>query len=908
MPIFKITRLINGRDIYIGYKDDAPIAKLKELQIAVPEPTKSDQKEGLGLGNAVALGFNQEGILMLCRRKKNSDKNGLELVLPAGKVEIIDLHLPKIREFQEAALSYIKEKGQALSHEVLEKGLNDIAQQYSAQSTDYFSLEAKQVAQKTSLNDLSFSPHDRVPLDPISLVSMRNGAQREFEEETGISLSDISGFYIDRACCESKIKNENEFKSVSIREKDLNFRTVHYAFYDPQLKEKMGQIQKKSNEEIGEPRFYSFADILKNCTVDESGRLSICLGGIFVRAGSDLAILRTLAEEAIREELIAKTRVDNEAKSAIAKRYIEQPSSSYVAALDLKMDKELSPINQQKNVYVCDVDYDGCLLNQQCYRGRYYVIFGSVVTQNKVLINDIIESSSTANDFIMFSGSNRQSICTDKDCADRDYSGSSIPRFLEFYAAVSNKLKSSSKKFDTYLLTDTFSNDEEGTAFRKMQADLKEEKILEVGDSISRQDYQKPYIDASEGFNHRSTVYDYSKVINIYAKVHRVASQNPHSNIIFDFYDDKEDILAALKIFYETCPQLIPANVTLRLKEYNGTQNEISYEDIEIVGKGEIDYNYHENIKTIVMKTKERKPSALFDTDDKISKQDIFEAVDLVTQIEINASGAHLDKDFPKDEEDEFKPGFNIEDFLKNRKTQEPDKKSVQKNAFNQELNHLEHKNHLLKYRGLFNIFNDQKIHDDDIPVMTQLMRLVKNIIEKPFGKDFVDFNKKLTEISEKEEYKKLHIELLKRKNVIQELRALNISLKELEIIISEKNDPSWKIFYDKFFGNLMKTVLDDIGLSWDDAFIRHYRPWVDEINQKIQVVSQPREVDEQGLVTVLQPLSGPKLSDVLKEKNKPLAPFLDELQQKNSKRKDNEKNEEADQDRVIKRPKLTQA
>jgi hypothetical protein len=76
--------------------------------------------------------------------------------------------------------------------------------------------------------------------------------------------------------------------------------------------------------------------------------------------------------------------------------------------------------------------------------------------------------------------------------------------------------------------------------------------------------------------------------------MHKVASENPDSEIVFDFYDDTKEILANLQDFFEKNPDLMPKKLILRLHFYNGGKIQ---DQTPIHGTGEIDNNYQNNIK-----------------------------------------------------------------------------------------------------------------------------------------------------------------------------------------------------------------------------------------------------------------------------------------------------------------------
>jgi len=76
--------------------------------------------------------------------------------------------------------------------------------------------------------------------------------------------------------------------------------------------------------------------------------------------------------------------------------------------------------------------------------------------------------------------------------------------------------------------------------------------------------------------------------------MHKVANENPGERIIFDFYDDQENILRALQSFFEIHNESIPIGMTLRLNQY-ALQNLTLKTMID--GSGMIDRNYRNTIR-----------------------------------------------------------------------------------------------------------------------------------------------------------------------------------------------------------------------------------------------------------------------------------------------------------------------
>ena len=76
--------------------------------------------------------------------------------------------------------------------------------------------------------------------------------------------------------------------------------------------------------------------------------------------------------------------------------------------------------------------------------------------------------------------------------------------------------------------------------------------------------------------------------------MHLIAAQHTKDTIVFDFYDDKPNILAPLLSFFKENPDMIPSNVVLNLKEYAGEEI-TAYSSIR--GIGAVDKNFGNTIK-----------------------------------------------------------------------------------------------------------------------------------------------------------------------------------------------------------------------------------------------------------------------------------------------------------------------
>ena len=215
-----------------------------------------------------------------------------------------------------------------------------------------------------------------------------------------------------------------------------------------------------------------------------------------------------------------------------------------------------------------------------------------IVLRNAPLRKMIQEENETrqAYETITFIGSNRQSIDVDRHYPVSDAKilfphdmhlqheyiakASCYPAIRVFAESLATTQCPS--YFDPLLLPDIFHNLAVGETFR-----------LALQDPIRRK------------LHHPDAIIDRSKVILIYAQIHKVASDHPNDVILFDFFDDQDEmVLDKLVLFYGMNHDLLPSNVLLRLNHY--VNGQLSTDDFAIIrGSGSIDNNYRETVQKI---------------------------------------------------------------------------------------------------------------------------------------------------------------------------------------------------------------------------------------------------------------------------------------------------------------------
>ncbi|MFA6303814.1 MAG: hypothetical protein WC627_11890 [Legionella sp.] len=214
-------------------------------------------------------------------------------------------------------------------------------------------------------------------------------------------------------------------------------------------------------------------------------------------------------------------------------------------------------------VRVLSFDFDGCLFNQAYIESSDK----DVLLHNRAFLAAIKCDNVLYRKKIVCLGSNRQSFALDllNYYAQYRYKGSCYPALRKIAVDLDAEL-------DSFLIADIFGNLEAGVSF-----------------SLG--------VQADPNDKHADCKFDMTKASILYAQMHKLAYENPKEPIVFEFFDDKGEILGSLEFFYNKYPQLIPENVRLRLNHYAG--KDLS-KKVEIPGIGFIDSNYRQTVKDMV--------------------------------------------------------------------------------------------------------------------------------------------------------------------------------------------------------------------------------------------------------------------------------------------------------------------
>ncbi|WP_392536874.1 hypothetical protein [Legionella sp. 227] len=224
-------------------------------------------------------------------------------------------------------------------------------------------------------------------------------------------------------------------------------------------------------------------------------------------------------------------------------------------------------------IRVLSFDFDGCLFNM-AYINAPYTNFDkhltdAVLVHNETFLEQLRHENERFSQVIAMIGSNRQSF--EIDTANMGFLQSFKGSCCSAIQTVCNYL---GVDFNPLLLADLYNSLEPGTAYQLIMDEIKSGKWIDGG-----------------ALEHEDCPMDQSKVALIFAQMQEAASKNPDEKIIFDFYDDRHDILARLQEFYSTHPHMIPKNVLLRLNHYEGAEPTL---EAELVGDGILCNDYPE--------------------------------------------------------------------------------------------------------------------------------------------------------------------------------------------------------------------------------------------------------------------------------------------------------------------------
>ncbi|CDZ76502.1 hypothetical protein BN59_00772 [Legionella massiliensis] len=213
-------------------------------------------------------------------------------------------------------------------------------------------------------------------------------------------------------------------------------------------------------------------------------------------------------------------------------------------------------------VRVLSFDFDGCLFHTSYTDSPDR----DVIAHNREFFDAIKAEKAKYSQVYTLIGSNRQSTLI-------DFYNRAKGSCFTAIQAISDYLGST---LDTFLMADIFGDLPDGESFRRATND------------------------AAAELDHADWVFDKTKVTIIYAQLHRIAAKHPGEELVFDFYDDKKDILGAVTKFFRTNPHLLPPNTTLQTHHYEG--GEARRYSVVKSPEGQtniIDKNYRQTVKDL---------------------------------------------------------------------------------------------------------------------------------------------------------------------------------------------------------------------------------------------------------------------------------------------------------------------
>lgn len=298
----------------------------------------------------------------------------------------------------------------------------------------------------------------------------------------------------------------------------------------------------------------------------------------------------------------------------------------------MRAEENVAVDAKRKRIDVYSFDYDRC-----------FISYGDIVQANSAYLKEIVKTYcefplERPNSIKILIGSNRQHPHTDLEAIKQyltdfqppipTYSCyTDIPKIAEHLAEALKALSIDPVTFDPFLLPDLFYGLSAGETHKEaltLYGDHLAKKIPELSAARNSGDGKKAVEialdmqqkmkdahkkikqdmhDQLEKFK-KIPYQDESKLILLYAQMHKIASENPDAIIHFHFLDDLEEknskssILPNLRDFFRKHSGLISGNVVLHLHHYEC--NHYKKEIAVIEGQGDIDYNYRENTQKMV--------------------------------------------------------------------------------------------------------------------------------------------------------------------------------------------------------------------------------------------------------------------------------------------------------------------
>ena len=221
------------------------------------------------------------------------------------------------------------------------------------------------------------------------------------------------------------------------------------------------------------------------------------------------------------------------------------------------------PLLDAHRIIAFSLDADGCLFNEK------YMLYDKVIAGNTALLSHMIRQAEYIKQLIILVGSNRQSHHLDQFNSTENKTMSCFLAVEKITSCLSTKLSHQNVGLDRFLMADIYHDLEAGTAFTQA-------------------------IDPCHLGPHSDAVFDRSKITLLYAQIHKLANDHKGKRIIYNFYDDKYELLSGLNNFFQDHLEWIPINVKVHLHYYIGDE---PYLLVEISGTGALDRRYRDHVK-----------------------------------------------------------------------------------------------------------------------------------------------------------------------------------------------------------------------------------------------------------------------------------------------------------------------
>ncbi|QMT59087.1 hypothetical protein [Legionella sp. PC997] len=235
-------------------------------------------------------------------------------------------------------------------------------------------------------------------------------------------------------------------------------------------------------------------------------------------------------------------------------------------------------------------DFDGCLFNKEYCKlphDDFSKHLGEgVLDTNKDFLDWLKRENAEFSAAYAFIGSTRQDYYTDLINGGTifNFKGSCCPAM----ETICNHL---AIHFDPLLLADLEGDLESGTSFKRIMDEIRNNSWMDTTNNI----HKHASLDIHQIDECKRTI--------LFAQMQKASIDHPGEEIIFDFFDDRLDILYALKNYFTQHPHMIPINVHLRLHAYAGKdvslQAEIQGLGIPLSSYGACFKQMQENIKDL---------------------------------------------------------------------------------------------------------------------------------------------------------------------------------------------------------------------------------------------------------------------------------------------------------------------